>query len=124
MLNARYVDPDHLDEETQKLHAWLHGDDWKTVLRNYFGIRNAPAFHEYLTIHELVKQIKVPTLIIRSDRHEPVHPMEQAFECWQSTEGSRLWISPDLGDGSGLTAPEGYDMLRKFIAQAVQTAAA
>ncbi len=92
------------------------------MLRNYYGIRNAPAFNEYLTLHESVKQIKVPTLIIRHDSHEPVHPMEQAFEAWGSIEGSRLWIRPDIGDGSGLGAPEGYDMLRKFIAQAAQTA--
>ena len=118
VLNARYLDPDNIAEETQKLHAWLHGEDWRTVLRNYFGIRNAPAFHEYLNLHELVKQINVPTLIIRGDSPEPVHPMEQAFECWQSIPGARLWIRPDMGDGSGLSSPEGYDLLRKFIAEA------
>lgn len=118
VLNARYLDPDNIAEETQKLHFWLHGEDWKTVLRNYFDIRNAPAFHEYLNLYELVKQIKVPTLIIRGDSPEPVHPMEQAFECWRSIPDARLWIRPDMGDGSGLGAPEGYEMLRKFIAQA------
>jgi pimeloyl-ACP methyl ester carboxylesterase len=121
VLNARYLDPDNIAEETQKLHAWLHGEDWKTVLRNYFDIRNAPAFHEYLNLHELVKQIKAPTLIMRSDSPEVVHPMEQAFECWRSIPGARLWIRPDMGDGSGLGAPEGYDVLRKFIAQAASS---
>ncbi len=122
VLNARYVDPDNLAPETQQLHQGLHGDDWKTVLRNYFGIRNAPQFHEYLNLHERVKTIKVPTLIIRHDSHEPVHPMEQAFECWQSIPNSKLWIRPELGDGVGIGSTEGFEMLRRFIAGAVQTA--
>jgi pimeloyl-ACP methyl ester carboxylesterase len=120
VLNSRYVDPDQIPEETKQLHQNLHGDDWKTVLRNYFEIRNAPAFHEYLTLHELSKQVTVPTLIIRSDAREPVHPMEQAFELWNNIKGSRLWIRPDIaGSGSGLAAPEGYTVLRNFIASVV-----
>jgi pimeloyl-ACP methyl ester carboxylesterase len=116
VLNARYVDPDDIPQETKELHQDLHGDDWRTVLRNYFAIRNSEDFQRYFTLHDEVKQITTPTLIMRHDVHEPVHPMAQAFELWESIKGSRLWIRPALKDGtSGLFAPEGYGCLRELI---------
>jgi hypothetical protein len=119
VLNARYVDPDAIAPATKALHQSLHGDDWQIVLRNYYGVRNSAAFHEYFTLHTQVKQITTPTLIMRHDQHEPVHPMAQALELWESIKGSRLWIRPALADGtSGLASPEGYEVLVGFFATA------
>ncbi len=90
----------------------MHGDDWETVVRNCDGYLRIPEILAYLSIGELAAEIAVPTLIVRGDIDEPVHPLMHAMRLRQLIPRSRLWIAPDTA--SLVTRQSPQESLRVF----------
>jgi pimeloyl-ACP methyl ester carboxylesterase len=119
-LNASMGDPDNLPQEQKDRARRLHGDDWVTVSRNYFQIRNDPAVQEYLNLRELAKGLPTPTLLTRGDnRLDTVHPLPHVLELFYLLPNSRMWVKPQ---GGCFATPEGYEMVRNHIAAAAKVA--
>jgi pimeloyl-ACP methyl ester carboxylesterase len=120
-LNARMANPDAMDADAQKRYQEQHGADWKDVVRNYFVIRNDSALQDYYDLREGAKSVTVPTLITRGNAREQVHPLPHAIALFESIKTAQLWVKPA---GGIFATPEGYDVMRNFVAAARQPAAA
>jgi pimeloyl-ACP methyl ester carboxylesterase len=107
-------DPDALPAERQEMARLQHGDDWKTVMTNYFNIRNDAALQEYYNLRKLATSVQVPVLILRGDVDDPVHPLAHSLELHQSIPVSRLAILPNSPSGALRGAP---DMAQQIIHQ-------
>lgn len=77
----------------EKLHE-MHGDDWQAVMENCERFKRDPALRDYLNVGEAVVAISAPTLIVRGDIEEGVHPLSHAVELHELIPHSWLWISP------------------------------
>jgi pimeloyl-ACP methyl ester carboxylesterase len=96
--------PTGAKEEGQDPPPWvvaelraMHGDDWRTVMRNCERYREQPGVREFLSVGEKAKAIAVPTLVIRGDNKDAIHPLPDALAFHQLIPGSRLWVAPDTG---------------------------
>jgi len=115
-MDARFVTPPPATPEQARRNEALHGADWEVAVRNYYAIRNDQAFQAHHNFRDLAKAVRVPTLITRGDsRTDLVHPLPDAFEMFNLIETSRLWIKPE---GGCLATPEGYERIRRHIAEA------
>jgi len=90
----------------------MHGDDWRTVLRNCERYRAEPGMHEFLSLGEESKAITAPTLVVRGDDQDAIHPLPDAMAFHQLIPGSRLWVAPDTGSLVTRQAPA--EALRVF----------
>src|SRR5262249_52976964 len=84
-----------LSEERRNQLLALHGADWENVFRNYSNIRKQLDVQEYLNLREPSKGVTTPTLIMRGDEENPVHPLQHAVELHENIKGSWLWINPN-----------------------------
>src|SRR5262249_32369166 len=75
------------------------GDDWENVFANYSNIRSQPDVQEYLGLRQLSKSVSIPTLIMRGDEENEVHPLRHAIELHENIRGSWLWINPNSRGG-------------------------
>ncbi len=114
-LNARY-DVSGMSPEAQERYRQQHGDDWATVVENYFRIRNKPELQEFYNLRELCAKVSAPTLIMRGDIDDPVHPLAHSVEMRGLIPDSRLAIVPKTGSGVSMGEPE---MMRQLIRQFV-----
>jgi pimeloyl-ACP methyl ester carboxylesterase len=114
VMNQRLGNPDAMDDEQRARFHGMHGDDWKEAVLSYYTWRNDPAAHAYYDMREGSKSMSVPLFITRGDAREPVHPMAHSIELFNNVAGSRLWIKPE---GGAFATAEGYDRVRKFIAE-------
>jgi pimeloyl-ACP methyl ester carboxylesterase len=73
----------------------MHGDDWRTVMRNCEHILGNPELTAYLGIGNGASAITSPTLIMRGDAADPVHPLADAISLHDLIHTSRIWIAPD-----------------------------
>ena len=122
-LNAGF-DLANMPEERKATQRAQHGGDWETVLQNYVSIRNDPAVQEYYNLRATTPQVKAPTLIMRGDKDEPVHPLAHSVEIHRLIAGSRLAIYPNTATGLGGAAPEIMrKLLRDFVAEVSGVAA-
>ncbi|MDP3659240.1 alpha/beta fold hydrolase [Phenylobacterium sp.] len=116
-LNVNLGSFDNLSEADQKMRENQHGTDWRNVLANYMSIRNKPELQEHYSLRETSKGVRVPTLILRGDEREVVHPLGHCFELHQNIPGSWLWIRPNTNGSSLNAAPEeGYALMRALMA--------
>ena len=100
-LNASGGDGNKLPPAQQHEMAQRHGDDWMDVVRNYFNIRNKPELQEFFNLRELVPQIAVPMLIVRTDNMEDLtHPILHTYELRDIVPNAHLAIEPNFGTGS------------------------
>lgn len=115
-LNARMSNPQSLTEEAKSRYRALHGEDWETVVRSFFAIRNDPALQDYLNLRERAKGLDIPTLLTRGDdRRDTVHPLPHVFELFEMLPRSHIWIKPE---GGCFSTAEGADRVRAFVLEA------
>lgn len=118
-LNANINGAVQLTPQEEAAREAQHGEDWRTVLANYSAIRNQPELQAHLDLRELSKTVAIPTLILRGDEREVVHPIEHCLELYQNIKGSTLWIRPNTKGALAAAAPEHFfDMLRAHMASA------
>ena len=88
-------------------------------MMNYMAIRNRPELQDHYSLRETSKTVRVPTLILRSDEREVVHPLGHCFELHQNIPGSWLWIRPNTAGSVLKAAPaEGFGLMRQLMATA------
>ena len=115
-LNRSY-NPQNLPDERKAAARQLHGDDWAAVMQNYFNIRNQPEVQEHLNLRDRCGEVTVPTLIMRGDLPEPVHPIAHATELHERMPDTRLAILPNTGTVVYNNASEAMrSMVREFLA--------
>lgn len=118
-LNTNIGGFDALPPEQQRAREAHHGADWRDVLRNFFAIRNKPELQAHLDLRELCKEVVQPTLIVRGDQIEPVHPLSHAFELRARMPNAALWIRPETPSNVLNAAPdEAYAAFRRLTARA------
>jgi pimeloyl-ACP methyl ester carboxylesterase len=120
-LNERFAHPENVDERTAADWERQHGSEWQTVIRNYYSIRNDDAVQAHYDLSELSKQVTLPTLLMRGNAREQIHPIPHAVQLFENIKTAQLWIDPR---GGGLANPEGYERVRAFVAAAAREPAA
>jgi CRP-like cAMP-binding protein len=90
----------------------MHGDDWRTVVRNCDRWVQSPEFQHFAALGDAVRGITAPTFIIRGDIEEAAHPLEQAVALHELIPNSWLWIAPH--SRSLLTRDNPTDSVRIF----------
>jgi pimeloyl-ACP methyl ester carboxylesterase len=111
-----------VNEQRARGYREQHGEDWETVVRQYFETRLTPEFQEFLNLREPSNSVTTPTLIVRGDRPDPAHPLGHSFELAANIKDSWLWIRPNTDVRVMNAAPEEtYALIERFIRQAVGT---
>ncbi|WP_091737485.1 alpha/beta fold hydrolase [Phenylobacterium immobile] len=118
-LNTNINSGAKLTPQEEAAREAQHGADWRTVLANYSAIRNQPELQAHLDLRELSKSVTIPTLILRGDEREVVHPIEHCLELYQNIPGSWLWIRANTKGALAAAAPEEFfPTLRAHMARA------
>jgi len=114
-LNERF-DVNKVAPDRQEYFRDLHGDDWATVVVNFFKFRNQPELQAYFDLREGSKRIMAPTLIMRGDEHDPTHPLRHSIELRENLADSWLWIRPNAPARLLPSQPaECYAAIRGFL---------
>ena len=108
---------DKMPAARQKLMQKLHGNDWKAVNDFYQALHDREDFKTYYDLREVAPEIKVPTLVMRGDIDEPIHPVEHSVAVHQRTVDSWLAIYPNTEFNAMRAHPaETWALIREFIA--------
>jgi pimeloyl-ACP methyl ester carboxylesterase len=115
---SRNSAPTELPEERRKSLEYHQGQDWQKVNAFYLAMHARPDFHEYFDLRKVADRVAVPTLIVRGDIDDPVHPVLHAVELHAQIAGSWLAILPNTGFNALLGRPiESWDLIRRFVAE-------
>jgi len=110
--------PTELPEERRKSLEYHQGQDWPEVNAFYLAMHARPDFHEYFDLRKVAGRVAVPTLIVRGDTDDPVHPVLHAVELHALIAGSWLAIFPNTGFNALLGRPsEAWELVRRFVAE-------
>jgi pimeloyl-ACP methyl ester carboxylesterase len=110
---------DELPEERRKSLEFHQGPDWRTVNAFYLALHARPEFHTYFDLRQAAPRVKAPTLIVRGDIDDPVHPVSHSVELHALITGSWLAIYPHTGFNALLGRPEeSWDLIRRFTEEA------
>ena len=112
---SRNSGPDELPEERRKSLEYHQGQDWRDVNAFYLAMHARPDFHTYYDLRQVAARVAAPTLIIRGDIDDPVHPVLHAVELHALIRNSWLAILPNTGFNALLGRPtESWDLIRRF----------
>lgn len=116
---------DTMPQERKDAAQRQHGDDWATVMANFFAIRNEPALQEHFNLRESAKTCEVPVLIVRGDNvPDAVHPLDHAIELHKSIPNSRLGIYPNGQSQLTNASPDIFrGLVKEFAAELTGVAA-
>ena len=91
----------------------------------YLAMHARPEFHAYYDLRQVAPRVAAPTLILRGDIDDPVHPVLHAVELHALIAASWLAILPNTGFNALLGRPtESWDLIRRFTEErAPETAA-
>ena len=109
-LNRNFANP----EASPRADAWkaMHGEDWVEAVKFYGRARIDQELQQHLTLREHIADIEAPTLVMRGDHDDAVHPLEQAPEWHKKARDSWLWIVPGASGGG---------VMNEFVPQFVET---
>lgn len=98
-LNSVFTE---VDENSDQAREWLrlHGEDWRDAVAFYARARSSDGFQDYYTLRELLADIATPTLIMRGDFDDQVHPIADAVHWHAQAPQSELFIAPGLSQSS------------------------
>jgi pimeloyl-ACP methyl ester carboxylesterase len=107
--------PTQLPEDRRKALEFHQGPDWEQVNAFYLAMHARPEFHQYYDLREVAPRVTAPTLIVRGDIDDPVHPVSHAVELHAMIAKSWLAILPNTGFNALLGRPvESWDLIRRF----------
>jgi pimeloyl-ACP methyl ester carboxylesterase len=116
---SRNSGPDELPEERRKSLEFHQGADWQAVNAFYLAMHARPDFHTYYDLRMAAPRVSAPTLIVRGDIDDPVHPVQHSTEVHSLIAGSWLAILPNTGFNALLGRPkESWDLIRRFTEEA------
>lgn len=107
-----------LPEERQRSMEHHHGTDWAAVNDFYLELHARPEFHDYFDLRKASPRIQAPTLLVRGDIDDPVHPVAHSVELHQLLPKSWLAIYPNTEFNALRARPkEAWDLIRRFVAE-------
>jgi pimeloyl-ACP methyl ester carboxylesterase len=107
-----------LSDERQRSMEYHHGADWPAVNEFYLAVHARPKFHEYYDLRMAAPRVQAPTLLLRGDIDDPVHPVMHSVELHQLIPNSRLAIYPNTEFNALRARPkEAWDLIRGFVAE-------
>jgi pimeloyl-ACP methyl ester carboxylesterase len=111
------ADPAKMPQERRDLMRNLHGDDWEAVNTFYQSMHEREDFKSYYDLREIAPRVQTPTLVMRGDIDEPVHPMAHTTAVHERLPKSWLAIYPNTGFSAMKNRPkETWELIRTFIA--------
>lgn len=114
-LNANF-DVSKMPQERKDNYRLIHGEDWEDVVLNYLNWRNNPAFQDQLNLREFLPKVDIPTLVVRGDTPEPVHPLAHSVEIRETLPNARLAIVPNkVSSLNGSDPEEMRRLLKDFV---------
>jgi len=114
---AASADPEKLPQARRDLMQRLHGDDFIAVNRFYQDLHDREDFKEFYDLRVVSSRVKAPTLILRGDIDEPIHPVEHSVAVHKATPDSWLSIFPNCEFNALRGCPEdSWNLIRRFIA--------
>ena len=93
---ARGSDPANLPEDRRRSLEQHQGADWVAVNAFYQMVHAKPGFHTYYDLRQVAPNVTVPTLLLRGDVDDPVHPVMHSAELHKLC---LLYTSPSPRDG-------------------------
>jgi pimeloyl-ACP methyl ester carboxylesterase len=116
-VRRQSADPANMPRERQDLMRQLHGDDWQAVNAFYQGMHEREDFKRYYDLREVAPRIQAPTLVMRGDVDEPVHPIAHATAVHERLPRSWLAIMPSTPFNVLRARPrESWELMRTFFA--------
>lgn len=111
------ADPAKMPEARRELMKKLHGDDWEAVNQFYQDLHEREDFKSYYDLREVSPRVQAPTLVMRGDIDEPIHPVEHSVAVHQRVPDSWLAIYPNTEFNAMRAHPaETWALIREFIA--------
>ena len=113
----RGSDPANLPPERRQSLQDHHGEGWEAVNRFYLEVHGRPEFHEYFDLRKVAPLVTRPTLLLRGDIDDPVHPVRHSVELHELLPTSWLAIYPNTEFNALRARPqETWDLIRRFTA--------
>jgi pimeloyl-ACP methyl ester carboxylesterase len=107
-----------LPEERQRSMEHHHGADWPAVNDFYLELHARPDFHEYFDLRKVAARVQAPTLLVRGDIDDPVHPVIHSVELHDLLPKSWLAIYPNTEFNALRARPkEAWDLIRRFVGE-------
>ena len=114
----RETDLNNIPEARQLALALHHGPDWPAVNAFYLNLHSRPEFHEYYDLRKVAPSIQTPTLVMRGDVDDPVHPVMHSAEMHRLLPKSWLAIFPNTEFNALRGRPqESWALINQFIAE-------
>ncbi|MEA2640370.1 MAG: hypothetical protein QOF51_1764 [Chloroflexota bacterium] len=114
----RNANPAAIPEDRRQSLEYHQGTDWARVNEFYLAMHGRPEFHEYYDLRTLAPGITTPTLLMRGDVDDPVHPVMHSAELHRLFPRSWLAIFPNTEFNALRGRPdEAWDLIRRFIAE-------
>ena len=103
------------DERRRDLRT-AHGDDWEDVVTSYCALHDRADFEDYYDLYKVADQVKAPTLIVRGDIDEEIHPLKHTQDLHRLIPGSWLAIYANMGyDARTLQMDEYWRLVSTFL---------
>ncbi len=116
--SGREIAPAGLSDERQRSMEHHHGPDWAAVNAFYLALHARPEFHEYYDLRKAAPRVQAPTLLLRGDIDDPVHPVVHSVEMHQLVPKSWLAIYPTTEFNALRARPgEAWALIRRFGAE-------
>ena len=114
----RNSDVANIPEDRQRSMAEHHGADWAEVNAFYLGVHGQPEFHEYYDLRQAAPRVTAPTLLLRGDINDPIHPVRHSTELHELFPKSWLSIFPNTEFNALRARPtESWDLIRRFVGE-------
>jgi pimeloyl-ACP methyl ester carboxylesterase len=114
---ARSSDPTNLPEERRQSLEQHQGPDWIAVNAFYQAMHAKPEFHAYYDLREVAPRVTAPTLLVRGDIDDAVHPVLHSAELHKLFPRSWLAIFPNTEFNALRGRPqEAWALIRQFVA--------
>lgn len=93
-----------------------HGEDWEEVVLSYCALHDRADFEEYYDLYKIATNVKAPTLIVRGDIDEELHPLVHTQDLHRMIPNSRLAIYANMGyDARTVQMSEFWRLVQAFF---------
>jgi pimeloyl-ACP methyl ester carboxylesterase len=115
----RTADAASLPQDRKDAMRRHHGEDWPAVNAVYQALHAREEFQRYYDLRRIARRVRTPTLFLRGDIDEPVHPVRHSVVLHERIPGSWLAIYPNTPFNAMRARPqEAWSLIRTFIAGA------
>ena len=112
----RNSDLANMPQDRKESLQYHHGDDWPSVNTFYLAMHGRDDFHSYYDLRQVAERVKAPTLLLRWDIDDQLHPVAHSVELHQRIPTSWLAIYPNTPFNAMRSKPqEVWSLIRTFV---------